>query len=106
MGTQKTMMSICRQLSASTPGREWKEHPEESLRAQPAIGDMSTEHTVDVKCTYKCTDLGDGQCECSNDGETIRKSSESYILQTSATMSSEEVSDKTKNFLSTSHLVY
>jgi hypothetical protein len=49
--------------------KERKAYPEDSRRA---IGDKCIEHRADVKCTYKCTDLEDDQCDCKCNGEMMR----------------------------------
>ena len=52
--------------------KEQKAYPEETRRAQRAIGDgMCTKHRADVKCTYKCTELEDDKCNCKSTGEMM-----------------------------------
>jgi hypothetical protein len=51
---------------------------------------------VDVKSTYKCTDLQDDQCDSMSSEETMRLSNSLDLCQTSAIMSTEEVPNKTK----------
>ena len=84
-----------------------KAYPEESRRAQRAIGDdKCTEHRADVKCTYKCTDLEDDQCDCNSTGEMMRWSSEFDLCRTSAIMSTEAGPNETENDLRTYRIVY
>jgi hypothetical protein len=83
---------------------ERKAYPEESRRA---IGDdKCTEHRADVKCTYKCTDLEDDQCDYTSTGEMMRRSSELDLCRTSAFMSTEAVPNETENDLRTYQIVY
>jgi len=82
-------------------------YQEESLRAHPTIADdMCTEHSADVKCTYKCTDLEDDQCDCKSTREMMRRSSSLGLCRTSAIMSTEAVPNETENDLQTCHIVY
>jgi len=84
--------------------QERKAYPEESCRA---IGDdKCTEHREDVKCTYKCTDLEDDQCDYTSTGEMMRRSSELDLCGTSAIMSTEAVPNETENDLRTYQIVY
>jgi hypothetical protein len=46
------MIWIPRQVTATTPGEGAERIPEENRRA--VRDDKCTEHTADVKCTYKC----------------------------------------------------
>jgi len=83
---------------------ERKAYPEESRRA---IGeDKCTEHRAGVKCTYKCTDLEDDQCDYTSTGEMMRRSSELDLCRTSAFMSTEAVPNETENDLRTYQIVY
>jgi len=83
---------------------ERKAYPEESRRA---IGDdKCTKHRADVKCTYKCTDLEDDQCDYTSTGEMMRRSSELDLCRTSAIMSTEAVPNETENDLRTYQIVY
>jgi len=71
---------------------ERKAYPEETRLAHPAIGDdKCTEHRADVKCTYKCTDLEDDQCDSKSTGETMRRSSSLDLYRMSANMATEAV---------------
>ena len=87
-------MWIPRQVTTSTPGEGAESIPEESRRA---IGDKCTEHRADVKCTYKCTDLEDDQCNCRGTREMMRRPSEFDLCRTSAIMSTEAVPNETEN---------
>jgi hypothetical protein len=88
--------------------KERKACPEESRRAQPAIGDdKCTEHRADVKCTYKCTDQQeDDQCKCKSTGEMMRRSAELDLCRRSANVATEAVSNETENGLRTYQIVY
>jgi len=84
--------------------KERKAYLEKSRRA---IGDdKCTEHRADVKCTYKCTDLEDDQCDCKSTGEMMRKWSSLDLCRTSAIMSTEAVPNETENDLWTYQIVY
>jgi len=85
---------------------EGKAYPKESWRAQPAIGDKCTEHRADVKCTYKCTDLEDDQCDCKSTGAIMRRSSSLDLCRMSTIMSTEAVPNETENDLRTYQIVY
>jgi hypothetical protein len=65
-----------------------------------------TEHWADVKCTYKCTDLEDDQCDCKSTGEMMGRSSEFDLCRTSAFMSTEAVPNETENDLRKDQIVY
>jgi len=83
---------------------ERKAYPEESRRA---IGDdKCTEHRVDVKCTYKCTNLEDDQCTYTSTGEMMRRSSDPDICRTSAFMFTKAVPNETEIDLRMYQMVY
>jgi len=85
--------------------KERKPYAEETRH--PVIGDdKCTEHGADVKCTYKCTNLQDDQCECNSTGEMIRRSSEFDLCRTSACMSTKTVPNETEHNLQTYQTVY
>ena len=81
-----------------------KTYPEESRQA---IGDdKCTEHRADIKCTYRCTDLEDDQCNCQSTGEMMRRSSVLDLCRTSANVATEAVPNETENDLRTYQIVY
>ena len=61
---------------------------------------------ADGKCTYKCTDLEDDQCDWKSTGEMMRRSSELDLCRRSAFMSTEAVPNETENGLRTYRIVY
>ena len=87
--------------------KERKAYQEESWQAHPAIGeDKCTARRVDVKCTYKCTNLEDDQCDWNSTGEMMRRSSEFGLCRTSPIMSTEAVLNDTENDHRTSRIDY
>jgi len=58
---------------------------------------MYTQYRADVKCTYMCTDLEVDQCNCQSTGEMMGISSQFHIGRVSAFLSTEAVTNKTKN---------
>jgi hypothetical protein len=82
-------------------------YQEESRRAHPTIGDdKCTEYRADIKCTYKCTNLENEQCDCKSTGEMMRISRECDLCQKIAFMSTEAVPNETENDLRTYQIVY
>jgi len=61
--------------------------------------------TVDVKCTYKCTNFEDDQRDCHSTGELMGRSSVIDLCRTSAMMSTEAVPNENKHDLGTNQIV-